>query len=198
MLATSVKKSLVLSLFLLCFTSTSFAKTQVYFSPDDKPLRALTTLLRTAEKRIFVAMYQFSAKPLAQLLIAAHKRNVRVEIIVDQATTELPNNCLGILKDAGIPVFIHAPKNKTLNHHKFAVVDGCVWTGSMNWTYRGLSHNQENSLLCDESGVTARYAKQFDVLKHRCERVIPQETAPTTGLLERLRKNIAQLLGALE
>ena len=176
---------------LLFIATTLSPKSTIYFTPDDKPLRPLTTLLRHARHRILVATYQFSHRALAQHLVHAHTRGCRVEVVVDVSCLEMRNSVLPTLRDAGIPVFVYHSTGRSLCHHKYAVIDDETWTGSMNWTYNGMTRNQENGVHCDEAAIATRYAQQFAVLKKRCERI-----AKTPGLWERLRRGVRELLGS--
>jgi phosphatidylserine/phosphatidylglycerophosphate/cardiolipin synthase-like enzyme len=183
---------------LLC-SNALHTRSTIYFTPDDKPLRPLTTLLRNAEKHILVCVYQFSHRALAQHLCAAQKRGCKVEVIVDSSTLEMKNHVVDILRNATVPVFVyHAPQGNHLCHHKYAVIDNETWTGSLNWTYRGFKNNQENAVHCDEKPIAQRYAQQFALLKKRCERLVPlRNTAGLTsekGMWERLRGAVARLL----
>lgn len=179
---------------LLCTTLSG--KSVVYFTPDDRPLRPLTTLLRHAQKRILVATYQFSHRVLAQQLCAAKARGCIVEVVVDGSTLAMENNVVPMLQEATIPVFVyHAPRGNNLCHHKYAVIDDEVWSGSMNWTYRGMKHNQENAIHCDEAPVTQRYAQQFALLKKRCEQLAPLHPSPTKkDMWSRLKRSVSRLL----
>lgn len=147
-----------------------------------------------------MAVYQFSHRTLAQNLCAAKKRGCTVEVVVDSSTLEMENSVVTTLRDASIPVFVyHAPRGNNLCHHKYAVIDNETWSGSMNWTYRGMKYNQENAIHCDEDAVTKRYLQQFVLLKKRCELLAPLQPnegkKKSKGLWARLKRGVRDLLG---
>ena len=77
----------------------------------------------------------------AEHLVHAHKRGCTVEVVVDVSCLEMRNSAVPTLRDAGIPVFVYHSTGRSLCHHKFAVIDDDTWTGSMNWTYNGMTRN---------------------------------------------------------
>jgi len=53
-------------------------------------------------------------------------------------------------------------------HHKYAIIDNTVWTGSFNFT-KGGSNNQENAVIIKNSThVTEKATTNFNLLWNRC------------------------------
>lgn len=121
-----------------------------------------------ARESIFMAMFKAGLRPyddnssvrqLAQELINAHKRGVKVEVILDQNIPFVENEnieewqaddknawCYKMLKDAGIEVNYDTP-DKYL-HAKVLVIDNeAVIMGSANWTESALQKNFETNVL---------------------------------------------------
>ncbi len=150
--------------------------TRVLFSPDDKPAQHLIKLINNAQSKIHAAVYMLTNKKIANALVGAKRRQVDVQIITDQSCLESKYNHIGLLKRNAISVFVYPAKKMhngkqstgSLMHHKFALIDRKVWTGSFNWTHSANIRNQENVTVIDDPAVYARYAQQFERVKRRC------------------------------
>ena len=158
-----------LLLTILVLTLPCFPRTQVFFSPDDKPEKALLKQLRSAHDRIQLAVYGLTNKKITQAIIDAHNRGLNVQVVSDESYILSDRyNKIEMLKEHGVETFLYPEKKSGIMHNKFALIDGQVWTGSMNWTQSGVRRNQENCMLVDEQAVVSRYEHQFEVLKQRC------------------------------
>ena len=71
-------------------------------------------------------------------------------------------------KHKGIPVKIDS--DKSLMHHKFAVVDDKkVVTGSLNWTRSGSEINNENIVITDNYRIVTAFNDEFRRLWEQME-----------------------------
>jgi phosphatidylserine/phosphatidylglycerophosphate/cardiolipin synthase-like enzyme len=59
--------------------------TQIYFSPKGGCTEAITNQIDNAKSEILVQAYSFTSAPIAKALIDAHKRGVKVEVILDKS-----------------------------------------------------------------------------------------------------------------
>lgn len=69
--------------------SDSFQSTgtiDAYFSPNGGATEAIVDELDAAKQHIMVQAYSFTSKPIAKALNQAHKRGVKVEVILDNCT----------------------------------------------------------------------------------------------------------------
>lgn len=185
---------------------TIFAKTEVLFSPIDKPTTKLLELIKNSKKRIHAAIYMLTAKPIADA-IAAKKGEIDIQIIIDKISYESSFGKGKMLKDSGINLWIYQipEKNNTISkknfpsflpimHHKFAIIDEKVWTGSFNWTHAANSKNCENVIITDDPVVCKRYLNHFQDLKKRCKKA-EEFSQPTRGYYDVLKDIFYQLLG---
>lgn len=81
---------------------------QVYFSPNGGITDAIIKEIDTAKSEVLVQAYYFTSSPIGKVLVDAHKRGIRVEIILDPSQVK-PDGQYCPAKfffDAGIPVFI--------------------------------------------------------------------------------------------
>ena len=143
----------------------------VYFSEVgavNNPLsleKRLVAKLDSAEERVDAALYDLGSEPIADALIDAHKRGVKVRVfteydnIKDKNGNEKPE--IIRLQKAGVPVRDDGD-NQGLMHHKFFVIDGrYVWTGSYNTTYNGAYKNNNNVVWIDSEPLAYNFTQEF-------------------------------------
>lgn len=195
------------TLFLITLSIPLGALSEVYFSPDDKPAEHLIKHLNAAHERIFFAVYTVTDPKIVDSLIRAHKRGVNVICVSEKSSTNHTSQKCDLLKDAGIPLYLYDDPRAgegytSIMHHKFAIIDQGLWTGSMNWTKSGTTKNQENSLYIDDYIIVERYLTQFEKVLARAKKSEPQKRfMPTsidkkkpTSLREALVSSVERLL----
>ncbi|HHO53814.1 MAG TPA: hypothetical protein ENK18_23815 [Deltaproteobacteria bacterium] len=135
-----------------------------YLSPQDRPLsRHVRPLIQQATEQIDIAVFFLTHKHVAQDLIEAHRRGVRIRILLDATAALNEYSKHEILRAAGIPVKIEPWGGKM--HAKSAVIDGrIVIGGSMNWTSAGERGNDENTLVIRSVSHAAQYQAWFEAL----------------------------------
>lgn len=142
-----------------------------WFSPQDMTSRyGIKSLVSRAEKNINVAVFFLTSKYITADLIAAHRRGVRVRVIIDATAARNGYSKHELLREAGIPVKVENWGGKM--HMKSASVDGrFLVLGSMNWTSAGENSNDENTLLVRSE----RLAAEFDNYYSRIWNSIPRK-----------------------
>ena len=140
----------------------------VYFSPRGGCTKAITDAIGQAKQSIFVQAYSFTSYPIAQALIDAEKRGLKVEAILDKGQLHEKKTKLGLLAKGGIPVRldgVHA-----IAHNKVMVVDGkTVITGSFNFTNAAEERNAENLLIVDDAVLAAQYTSNWQIHQKHSE-----------------------------
>ncbi len=146
----------------------------IYFSPDDDVRTKLLNVIQQEQQHIAIAVFTFTDKEIAHALVDAHKRGIKVELVIDAVCLRDRYNKIGILCDAGISVYVYnaqyAKKGLSSSmHHKFVLFDSCVtvWTGSCNFTRSAYDSNQENVVLLTGAQVVQKFTHQFGRLKER-------------------------------
>jgi phosphatidylserine/phosphatidylglycerophosphate/cardiolipin synthase-like enzyme len=125
------------------------------------PETHLIAAIDAARLSVDVAIYELSLKNVTQSLINAHQRNVRVRVLTDSDNFEWQQ--IQELNKAGIAV--KGDQRSVLMHNKFTVIDKKqVWTGSMNYTYNGAYHHNENLLQLDSIPAAINYTEEFEQL----------------------------------
>lgn len=165
---------------------------RVLFSPDDQIQKILLHLIGAEKESIRLTAYSFTDGEVAQALIDAYDRGVRVEIIADPGTVFDRFGKIPLIKEHDIMVFIYNPdhlkKDKkslasSIMHNKFIIFGkniagkSLVWTGSFNWTKAAHRRNQENVIILDDKHFINKYAYHFELLKGRCNYIKPKREA---------------------
>lgn len=159
-----------------------------YDSKDEKCMRVMRIvkcLIDSSSKTIHLAMYIFTHEKLCEALIRAHKRGVKVFVVIDSSMEAASKTRIDELKENGVPVKIWTVSTF---HHKFCLIDvpfcheifrsankqprngdefiriphnGVLATGSMNWTNEGLTKNHENIIVTSNKSLIQPYTKAF-------------------------------------
>jgi len=122
-------------------------KIEYWDLPTDRKaaLTSLTRLLRTAQKTVRVAMFTFTHQGLTDALIAAHKRGVDVEVVIDRGQANIGKEAHALLAQQGVALRISQTE---MCHHKFALIDDQILVhGSANWTKAAFTRNAECLLI---------------------------------------------------
>ncbi len=151
----------------------------------------LLALMDGAQESLEGAFYEFRDLGIAQGLLRAKKRGVKVRLYGESdyrqdfrrylvaarlgQTQEPPRVPQAALREwvrplsldceeiAGIPVCYD--EREGFMHHKFLVADGkFLWTGSTNMTWNAFARNNENSLLLPSPTLAQGYAREFQAL----------------------------------
>lgn len=121
---------------------------ELRFLPDDETaLGRLKELIREAKHSIRVAMFTFTREDLADTLIRAKKRGVRVEVIMDLNSS---NGASKKIADLLLRNNISLEFKNTggLMHHKFMWIDEEILVhGSANWTKAAFKQNDDYLMI---------------------------------------------------
>jgi phosphatidylserine/phosphatidylglycerophosphate/cardiolipin synthase-like enzyme len=119
---------------------------EVYFSPHGGCTEAIIRELTKAKSTILVQAYSFTSAPIAKALLNAHKRGVKVEVILDKGQRTDQYSSATFLFNGRIPVKIDSVH--AIAHNKVMIIDGeVVITGSFNFTKAAEKNNAENFLV---------------------------------------------------
>jgi phosphatidylserine/phosphatidylglycerophosphate/cardiolipin synthase-like enzyme len=157
-------KSILFVLFLA--VSLHAADIQVFFSPKGGCTEAVVANLDRATNSVLVQAYSFTSAPIAKALVDAHKRGVKVEVILDKSQKTEKYSSADFVQHAGIPTFIDA--KHAIAHNKIMIIDGkTILTGSFNFTKAAEANNAENLLVIQDPVLAAKYTTNWQAhLKH--------------------------------
>jgi phosphatidylserine/phosphatidylglycerophosphate/cardiolipin synthase-like enzyme len=158
--------AIILSIFLLTFPLFSFAQDKtscpisVYFSPHGGCTDAIIKELNGAKSTILVQAYSFTSVPIAKGLLNAHKRGVKIQVLLDKSQVSRKYSSATFLLNQGIPVKIDS--SHVIAHNKVMVIDGeTVITGSFNFTKAAEESNAENLLIIHDKKLADLYTKNW-------------------------------------
>jgi phosphatidylserine/phosphatidylglycerophosphate/cardiolipin synthase-like enzyme len=134
---------------------------EVYFSPKGGCTDAIVRELDKAQTTVLVQAYSFTSYRIAKALLDAHKRGVKVEVILDKSQKGDQYSSADFLANSGIPTKIDAAH--AIAHNKVMIVDGeTVITGSFNFTKSAEENNAENLLVVHDRKLAERYTKNWE------------------------------------
>lgn len=148
-------------------------KVDVHFSPNGNCQEAILDKIKQAKRNIYVQSYTFTSFPIANELIKAKERGIKVTIITDLGQIKAMKSQIESLIENGLDV--RYLKIKGLHHSKTIVIDDCiVITGSYNFTKAAEYRNVENLVIIEDKAVTRKYkinleklfGKSIPFLKH--------------------------------
>jgi phosphatidylserine/phosphatidylglycerophosphate/cardiolipin synthase-like enzyme len=133
---------------------------EVYFSPNGECTHAIIRELNKAQNTVLVQAYSFTSAPIAKALLEAHKRGVRVEVILDKSQRTQSYSSATFLFNVGIPVKSDA--QHSIAHNKVMIIDAeTVITGSFNFTKAAEESNAENLLIIRNKRLASLYTKNW-------------------------------------
>ena len=133
---------------------------EVYFSPNGGCTDAIVRELDKAQNTVLVQAYSFTSYKIANGLLDAHKRGVKVEIILDKSQKSDQYSSADFLANSGMSVKIDS--EHAIAHNKVMVIDGeTVITGSFNFTKAAEENNAENLLVIHDKKLAERYIKNW-------------------------------------
>ncbi|MCE2981982.1 MAG: phospholipase D-like domain-containing protein [Parachlamydia sp.] len=122
---------------------------EVWALPDNHQLAVerVISLIRSAKKVVRIAMFTWTRSDFTDELIAAKKRGIQVEAVVDKyAGKGASSEVVKRLKNAQIPIRFNTGKG--LLHHKFLYIDEeTLVNGSANWTDSAFKYNDDVFLV---------------------------------------------------
>ena len=160
--------------------NSSTAVVTALFSPEDNIQKTLVNTINNAQRNILVQAYLFTDERIGNALIAAHKRGVNVEILLDSEMALAGKNILTMqLFEAGIPIRLETQYENA--HNKIMIFDhdtakAVVVTGSYNFTYSAQKRNAENVVMIRNApAIVARYVDNW---RKHAEQAMPYAGNP--------------------
>ena len=139
---------------------TAAAPIEVRFSPHGGCTEAIVAAIDEATSSVLVQAYSFTSSPIANALAVAHRRGVRVEVIVDEGQTAEMYFEADYLRKAGVAVLVDGQHMHA--HNKLMIIDDrVVISGSFNFTRMAEEHNAENLLLVRSPALAQQYTANW-------------------------------------
>ncbi len=144
------------------------APTDVCFSPHGGCTKAVIRAIEGAKSEVLVQAYSFTSAPIAKALLDAHKRGIKVEVVLDKSQRSERYTSATFLANGGIPTFID--DKHAIAHNKIMIIDReTVITGSFNFTKAAEEKNAENLLIIKSKELAGIYLKNWQEHKGHSE-----------------------------
>ncbi len=124
----------------------------------------ITDAINGAHQSIQAALYELDLPNASQALLAAFRRGVKVQIVMDYGNTfpgggRSRDQALQNLIDAGVPIrVLKGFGSYGIQHNKFAVFDGrLLETGSYNWSQSSNVNDYNNVIIRTDPGLIASF-----------------------------------------
>jgi phosphatidylserine/phosphatidylglycerophosphate/cardiolipin synthase-like enzyme len=130
---------------------------EAHFSPKGGCTEAVVREINAAQSSVLVQAYSFTSSPIAKSLVAAHRRGVHVEVILDSRDNKKDKYSeADFLLHADIAVYLD--DEHPIAHNKVMIIDGkTIITGSFNFTRQAEEHNAENLLVVRDPVLAGEY-----------------------------------------
>ena len=178
-----------------------------YFAPDQARFykEHLLWIFYHTNGTIQAAFYRLTDKDIANALIGAHQRGVRVEVVLDPGAINSKYSLAHQLFKAGITLYRYQPTGllppfprtfPSIMHHKsiiFTDVIGgfsLVACGSLNFTNAGFNGNREQMQI--RSRHTQDFLHHFQLLKEASEQISEQHFIRPSKIMKKI-KNLVGL-----
>ncbi len=105
--------AIILSIFTIIFLNRADTPwAQAYFSPDDNVVQKFVSYIDDEQESIDIAIYTLTHQKIVKALINAHKRGIRVSIVIDEFSLTVNNGNPSIrsLLHADVPLYLFNPK----------------------------------------------------------------------------------------
>lgn len=109
-------------------------------------------------------MYSFTYEPIAEAIIRAKNRGVKIRILMDKVQSQGKYSKYKFLLDNDIAII--QDRHTGIMHNKIAIIDGRIlFTGSYNWSKSVGERNEENLLeFIEEKEIIKTYQERLDYL----------------------------------
>ena len=132
----------------------------VYFTPPAGAAQAIVRTVDASRQEVLVQAYGFTHNAIAQSLVRAQTRGVRVRVLLDAQSDKTNRYVIDLFRDAALPVKFDGAH--AIAHNKVMVIDASVVvTGSYNFTNSADSRNAENILVLRSTELARRYRENW-------------------------------------
>lgn len=126
------------------------------FTPMQHCQKQIIEAIDSAKEEVLMMTYSFTAKPIANALINAQKRGVRVRVLADKSQKTANYSQIEMLHQNNI--LVKYDSKPAIAHNKVMIIDQhLLLTGSYNWTNAAEFKNTENILFIESKQLAQQY-----------------------------------------
>ena len=150
--------------FSACATQETPVTPEVFFCPEDNCADHLIEKIDSATSNIDIAIYSFTHDEIADALIRASERGIKVRVLEDFTQSQNRYSEDERLVKNGVEVKT-VKKSGGIMHNKFIIVDDAlVGTGSFNYSRNADESNDENLVFLSDAKTVKKYLEEFEEL----------------------------------
>jgi phosphatidylserine/phosphatidylglycerophosphate/cardiolipin synthase-like enzyme len=139
-----------------------------YFSPVDDINKYVVAEIKAAKKSVRFIAFSYTDKAISQAMIAAHKRNLFVQGVMENQNVKGTGSAWPALESAGVDILKDG--NCYIMHHKTIIIDDeIVITGSYNFTKSAEQSNDENLLIINSPSLAAQFIAEYKLVRAQAE-----------------------------
>lgn len=148
-------------IFVLILNTTLASKLDVCFTPPSGCSEKIIEQINKSEISIYVQAYGFTSRKIADSLINAHLRGVKVQVILDKSNMSKKGySKLMDLKEVGVDISLDIVPG--IAHNKVMIIDEKkVITGSFNFTEAADKRNSENVIIIEDKETVKQYLNNW-------------------------------------
>ncbi len=147
--------------------STGWCGVEVLFSPRDNINYRIIEAVDLSEACIDVSAFDFTSKEIADALVDARRKGLKIRLLVDKKLLEDEDNDSQVkhLEEIGFDIKALRGKGKGSMKNSFIIFDSrLVIVGPYHLIEDKESYNYENAIFFDDRGVVETYQNEFDRL----------------------------------
>lgn len=133
---------------------------KLFFSPKGKCAQHIINTINQAEREIYIAIFVFTHKGIADALVSAKARGVKIHILANGLNANDRYSKLADLNQHNIDIYID--KREGVLHHKWLAVDKkTIITGSYNYSTSAEEKNNEIIGHVESRAVVEKYYQDW-------------------------------------
>ncbi|GHM59622.1 MAG: phospholipase [Candidatus Mesenet longicola] len=135
---------------------------KVCFTPGEDCTKRIVDTLSEAKESILIQGYEFTSKPIVSGVIAAKKRGIEVQVILDKSQVKHKYSIPIVKELLSNEISVLIDYKPAIAHNKVIIVDSKkIITGSFNFTAAAQDRNAENLLTIDDEEVAKKYTENW-------------------------------------
>jgi len=139
-----------------------------FFSPVDDINKHVVAAIKAAKKSVRFMAFSYTDKAISQAMIAAHKRDLLVQGVMENQNVKGTGSAWPALESAGVDILRDG--NCYIMHHKTIIIDDeIVITGSYNFTKSAEQSNDENLLIINSPSLAAQFIAEYKLVRAQAE-----------------------------
>ncbi len=130
------------------------------FTPPSGCASVIASHISKAQESIYVQAYGFTSREITHALINAHKKGIKVRVLLDKSNLTTKYSQINKLRTSGIEVVVDNISG--IAHNKIIIIDKQkVITGSFNFTTSADIRNAENVIIVQNKPLAQKYLKNW-------------------------------------